>query len=255
MKNGIMEEVKDLGIVSEKQRERRRYISLLQLKHEPTNHMLKIHSDEAHKKTLHPEPDLWVTDFLKEAKDIFDEYPEITPSTIFQKYLDDEKNGINRIKWNVIPAEQYHNLLKRYMEMGEAARIPIDVVTEWFNKLKRNIVILYYLSYMYHRKEGFPFEIVPFETNDVIKAQLWIEINTNFYYWATFSNDGPAYSDQAFEKLFPLIREYNPRMSAGEVLILINRIIHVSHPRDKRSDFTECFIEGGRETCNKITNG
>lgn len=241
--------------ITEKQKERRRYITLLQLKHEPKNHMLLVHSDEAHEKTLHPEPDLYVTDFLKEAKDIFDEYPDITPSSIFKRYVDDEEKGIKRIQWDVIPAEQYKNLLERYMEMGEFARIPLDVVTGWFNKIKRNIVILYYLSYMYHRKYGFPFEIVPFETDNVIKAQLWLVVNTNFYGWATFSNRGPAYSDQGFEKLFPLLREYRPDMTAPEVLILINRIIHVSHPRDVESDFTECFIEGGRETCNKITNG
>ena len=242
-------------VIGEKLKERRRYIALLQLKHEPTNHMLLIHTDEAHKKTLHPEPDIYVTDFLKEARDVFDEYPDITSKSIFNRYLEDEKNGIKQIKWDVIPAEQYHNLLERYMEMGEFARIPLDVVTGWFNKIRKNIIILYYLSYMYHRKYGFPFEIVPFETTDIIKAQLWILTETNFYAWATFSNGGPAYSDQAFEKLFPLLREYRPDMSASEVLILINRIIHVSHPRDSKSDFAECFIEGGRETCNKITNG
>ena len=241
--------------ITEKQKERRKYIALLQLKHEPENHMLLIHSDQAHKKTLHPEPDLYVTDFLKEAKDIFDEYPDINPTSIFQRYLDDEEKGIHRIVWDVMPAEQYRNLLERYMEMGEFARIPKDVVDGWFRKIKRNIVILYYLSCMYHRKHDFPFEIVPFETTSIIKAQLWLFVETNFYNWATFSNGGPAYSDQGFEKLFPLLREYRADMRAPEVLILINRIIHVSHPRDIASDFTECFIEGGRETCNKITNG
>ena len=242
-------------VITEKQKERRKYLTLLQLKHEPTNHMLLVHSDEAHEKTLHPEPDLYVTDFLKEAKDIFDEYPAINPASIFQRYRDDEEKDIRRITWDAIPAEQYHNLLKRYMEMGEFARIPKDVVDGWFRKIKRNIVILYYLSYMYHRKYGFPFEIVPFETTSIIKAQLWLVVNTNFYSWATFSNGGPAYSDQAFEKLFPLLRQYKPEMTGDEVLILINRIIQVSHPRDTQSDFTECFIEGGREACNKITNG
>jgi hypothetical protein len=242
-------------VIGEKQKERRRYFALLRLKHESNNFMSLIHTDEAHKQTLNPEPGVVITDFLKKEKGIFDEYPELNPKSVFEKYEKDEENGVKRIKWDVIPAEQYHNLLRRYMEMGELARIPRDVVVGWFNKLKRNTVILYYISCIYHRKHDFPFEVVPFETDNVIEAQLWIYVNTNFYNWATFSNGGPAYSDRAFEQLFPLIKSYRENMTPEEILILINRIIQVSHPSQIDRDFTECFIEGGRETCNKITNG
>ena len=96
---------------------------------------------------------------------------------------------------------------------------------------------------------------MPIKTDNVIEAQMWIYINTNFYDWATFSNGREAFTDRAFEQLFPLIKTYNENMSPEEILILINRIIQVSHPAQKERDFTECFIEGGRKSCDKITNG
>ena len=241
-------------VIGEKQKERRRYIALLKIKHESDSVLSLFHNDRAHKRLLNY-PGAEITDFLKQEKAIFDEYPDITPKTIFERYEKDEENGINRIKWDVIPAEQYHNLLTRYMEMGEFARIPGDVVTGWFKKIKRNTIILYYLSYIFHRKYGFPFEVVPIKTDNVIEAQMWIYINTNFYDWATFSNGREAFTDRAFEQLFPLIKTYNENMSPEEILILINRIIQVSHPTQKERDFTECFIEGGRKSCDKITNG
>lgn len=217
--------------------------------------MNTIHSPEAHKKCLHPDVNVFITDFLTEAKDIFDEYPEISPTSIFERYQNDEKNGVKRIVYDVIPAEQYRNLLKRYVEMGEFARIPKDVVVSWYNKIKRNTVILYYISYMYHRKWGFPFEIIPFETDDVEEAQKWIMTKTNFYRWAVFSNGAPGYADRPFEQLFPILREYREDMTPEQVLILVNRLIQVSHPAGRFRDFSECFIEGGRKTCDSITNG
>lgn len=241
--------------ISEEEKSHRRRVAEMIYKHSQDSFMQLIHNDEAHKRTLNPEEGVVIPDFFKEAKDVFDEYPDISAMSIFERYLDDEKNGVRKIKWDVIPAGQYKLLLERYMDMGEYARIPLGVVSEWFKKLKRNTVILYYLSYMCHRKHGFPFEIVPIETDSVPEAQLWLFVNTNFYSWAKFSTGAQAYSDRAFGQLFKCIRGYKDDMSPEEVLVLINRMIHVSHPRDWTADISECFIEGGRETCNKITNG
>ena len=242
-------------IIGDKEKERRTRLLSLIVKHDQGNFMSLIHNEEAHKICLNPDPGVHITDFFVKAKDIFDEYPGISAKVIFNWYLEDEKNGVKRIKWDVIPVEQYANLLQRYMEMGEFARIPRDVVYGWYQKIKRNVVILYYLSYMYYRKYGFPFEIVPFETTDTIKAQMWLVINTNFYSWARFENGGVAYTDRAFEELFPLLREYRDDMTAGEILILINKLIHVVHMRSKVSDISLAFIEGGVKSCDKITNG
>lgn len=235
--------------------DRKKYQLSVMVKHGQNNFMFLIHNDEAHEKCLNPEPGVHITDFFVKAKDIFDEYPGISAKAIFDRYLEDEKNGVRRITWDVIPAEQYKNLLQRYMEMGDFARIPRDVVYQWYGKIKRNTVILYYLSYMYHRKYGFPFEIVPIETDNVMEAQTWLMLNTNFYSWAKFEGGGEAYTDRAFEELFPLLREYRDDMTAGEILVLINKLIHVVHIRSGVSDFSLAFIEGGRKACDKISNG
>ena len=224
-------------------------------KHSKDDFMSLIHTEEAHKKCLNPEPDVYITNCFERYKDIFDEFPEITAKSIFERYLDDEKNKKARIEWDVIPAKQYHNLLKRYMEMGDAARIPMYVVLPWFNLIKRNTVILYYISYIHYRKDGFPFEIIPFETTSVEKAQMWLLTRTNFYSWARFKNGSYGYIDRPFESLFDIMKEYNENMAPEQVLILINRMLQVSHPAAGYRDFTECFIEGGRKTCDKITNG
>ena len=242
-------------IIGSKESARRKKAAELLYESTQDDFMRVMHNEEAHKKCLNPDPSYHVTDCLNLYKDIFDQYPDISPKTIFERYLKDEENKVRRLKYDVIPAEQYHNLLKRYMEMGEQARIPMDVVVSWYNKIKRNTVILYYITYMYHRKEGFPFEIIPFETTNPVEAQIWLYSNTNFYDWATFSNGQPGFTDRAFEQLFPILKEYRENMTAGEILILVNRLLQVSHPLIKLRDFSECFIEGGRKTCDRITNG
>ena len=247
--------------VSEKERNRRLDRITKLIKYMGNSPLFLIHTEKAHEKVLNEgvmagtkevRP---VTDFFKEAKDIFNEYPKINAKTIFERYLEDDKNGVKRIKWDLIPAAQYHNLLKRYMEMGEFARVPRNIVSEWYGKIKKNTVILYYLSYMFHRKHGFPFEIVPFKTEDPMKAQIWILTETNFYNWATFENGVEAWTDMAFEDLFPLLKEYREDMTPEEILILINKLIHVIHIRSNLSDISLAFIEGGVKMCDKITNG
>jgi len=241
-------------IIGDKEAERRLKFVSMAFKHTKDNFMSLIHTDEAHKECLHPEPDVFIVDCFEKYKSIFDEYPEISAKSIFERYLNDEKNRKRRIEWDVIPAEQYHNLLKRYMEMGEGARIPMNTVLSWFNTIKRNTVILYYISYMHYRKKGFPFEIIPFETTNVQKSQMWLVTRTNFYEWAKFKNGAYGYIDRPFEALFNIMKEYNESMSPEQVLVLINRMLQVSHPASGYRDFTECFIEGGRKTCNKIAN-
>ena len=74
---------------------------------------------------------------------------------------------------------------------------------------------------MFHRKQGFPFEIVPIKTNNPVEAQLWLYLDTNFYKWATFETGKYAYTDLGVEKLFPLLKEYRDDMTGEELLILV----------------------------------
>jgi hypothetical protein len=67
----------------------------------------------------------------------------------------------------------------------------------------------------------------------------------------SFSNGQFIASDSGLPALSKLVRKLIPEKDINKILVLINRILDVTH---YRSDLAELFIEGGSETLDKISN-
>ena len=83
---------------------------------------------------------------LNDYVDTYAVYEEIDAYTIFQEFLNDQRNGIKTKQWPQIPAQQYYNLLQRYMSMGNYSHIPEYPIRDWMKLVIRNSVTLEVLT-------------------------------------------------------------------------------------------------------------
>lgn len=183
----------------------------------------------------------------------YEDFPE---GDLLYEFKDDKENGIGQRKWSVIPAEQYENLLKRYMSAAtpELARIPKNVVDRWFEDiiLKNTIAIEYITAFAGH-SQWFPVD----EVNDCFGKDFhgyddgseFLD-RIGFYDWCKLPDGSDAWTDFGLSPIYKIVQEYRPDMEGYEVLLLINRVLDVWH---HRGDLSSAFIEGGKSTCDKIS--
>ena len=160
-------------------------------------------------------------------------------------------------RWDLIPAEQYGNLLKRFMDDPATARIPDNVVTGWLGIIFKNICETIAITKLFWRGRDFPFETVrkvfpdapPKDDEYAMMAYL---DELGFYDWAVVEKTGPAWSDVGFMFIYRILKTYNERMSPEEKLVLINRCLDVTHIRGSMAGY---FVEGGKRTCDAISKG
>jgi len=189
-----------------------------------------------------------------------------------------------KITFNLLPKEQYHNALIEFMKYGKFMRFPDKYILEWKELLLHNIAKLYILTQI-HGHESFPFDTfydvfdynhkTGEENNGEFSrwAKKMNKINnteeyTKLYNWGTvyefmdkvydidnltpqFTNGHYVLSDYATEPLKKLGTELAKTDSPEEIIVLINRILDVTH---QRSDIAEIFIEGGSESLERISN-
>ena len=184
-----------------------------------------------------------------------DALENISAYEILREFRENMEHGIGRKHWALIPANQYHNLLKRYMSMGDAARIPESTVRSWFRIIINNTVTLSCLTSLYGHSSYFPIEDVleVFEDVDIDDYHTASEFldEQGFYKWAVLPDGTWACSDYGLEPLFQIFNEYNDNSTPEETLILINRCLDVGH---YRGDLASAFIEGGSRACSRISN-
>lgn len=185
---------------------------------------------------------------------VYDVYEDYTASDLLYEFLRDKEAGIPQKRWNLIPAQQYHNLLKRYMENPMMARIPKNVVQGWFeNIIMRNAVSIEYITQLAGHSEYFPsddMDIVFGEPMDYSEGSKKLD-EEGFYDWCKLPDGSDGWSDYGIGPIFKVIKEYDPSMEAGEILILINRVLDIAHCR---GDLASAFIQGGSYSCNYISN-
>ena len=164
----------------------------------------------------------------------------------------DSKDEVKQ--WDFIPAEQYHNLLKRYMDDPIGARIPDNVVTDWIRIIYRNLAQIISIEKLFGRLKNFPYD----DVEDVLgklsepgKLRLGMGLlsGTGFYKWAVLPSEHPGWSDFGFFDIYTILKEYRDDMEPGEKLILVNRCLDVTHYRGYMEEY---FLEGGRGTSEKI---
>lgn len=190
------------------------------------------------------------------VEEAFEEYRQ---EDLLTEFLSDKENGVKEKKWSVIPKEQYHNILKRYMELGEMAKIPDSIINGWIE----DIIIPNALSILYITEFAGHSEYVPIEAvEDVFGSKFYDNYSSDydgmsdfleeigFYDWCTLPDGSNAWSDFGINPIFQLINSYEGCESVEEKLILINRVLDIAH---QRGDLASAFIEGGRKSCEHIS--
>lgn len=179
----------------------------------------------------------------------------VTPSSLFSKFEEDKKNKITFKKWNVIQPQQYKNILFRYMTMGENAKIPMDLLDDWFlGIIVKNTAELQTFSDIFGHSDYCPFDVLnqflgkKVTNKDEIKEELK---KIGFKSWALLPDGVEAFSDFGMNQIWEIISEYHQNMLLDELLCLINRAINVIH---QRSDLSVLFIKGGKRACSEISN-
>lgn len=179
-------------------------------------------------------------------------YQTYTPERLLLMFMNDENE---RRKWDLIPAEQYHNLLKRYMEDPISARIPDNIVTDWVMLICKNLAQVISTEKLYARTSVFPYDdvrkvfgFVP--EPEEIKSTMCMLSATGFYNWSLSPKKKPAWNDWGFPKVYEILKEYREDMDPGDKLILVNRCLDVLHGRGYMAEY---FLEGGNTTSDKIS--
>lgn len=183
-------------------------------------------------------------------------YEEYTPYDFLQDFLEDRCKGVKKRHWNLIPAQQYHNLLKRYMDSPQMARIPDSVVSSWFkNIIIPNAIAVEYITEFAGHSRYFPSEDFEFAFGEDVPSDFSNACNylndLGFFEWCTLPDGSDGWSDYGLEPLFKLICQYDDNADPGDKLILINRCLDVTH---QRGDLSSAFIEGGKYSCDRISN-
>lgn len=197
---------------------------------------------------------------LKESSDYIDDIisdliDETDTYALYNQFIEDKKNGVARIRFTLIPKEQYRNLLVRYMSSPETARIPENVVKDWFeNIIIKNSCIINTFNSLFGHSSHFPGEELADvtgmpELDNYNNGSEYLE-KIGFYDWATLPDGSDAISDYGLQPLFEIVKEYRPNSTPEEILVLINRALDVYHCR---GDLASAFIEGGSRTCSQIS--
>lgn len=213
---------------------------------------------------LHPViPNVKTKKKLNESiQDIYnmqEDFDEFGVSSLLSEFFRDKKRGITKKQWDLIPAQQYQNLLTRYMQDPITARIPDNIVYDWFEKVVKNAFDIEYITELAGHSQYFPYEEVQeefdswigekYEITDYMSGYEALEAE-GFYDWCSLPDGSDGWSDYGIEPIFNELSYYKPNMPAGDLLVLINRVLHIGHCR---GDLASAFIEGGSRSCSEIS--
>ena len=199
---------------------------------------------------------------LNESADwgpVQDAWEEYSCTDLLWEFLDDKRTGRAHKHWDVIPAEQYHNLLRRYMENPSMARTP-NIVKEWMEKIIiKNTLSIEYITQLAGHSSNFPFDDCESVFGEEIAKNFgydfyeWFEYldNLGFYEWCSLPDGSDGWSDYGVKPIYKILNEYDYGTSPEDTLILINRVLDVYHCR---GDLASAFIQGGSHSCDYISN-
>jgi len=196
---------------------------------------------------------------------IADVYENVDVYTVLMDFKNAPKGS--KQYWNLINPSQYNRALQDYMQNGEAMRFPERIVDEWVELIMRNSLQLQanteisgHSSYFPEDdfREVFEDEYEQWCTNKGIEPDYSFESCYDFLYergwddYAVAPDGRDAISDYGLKPLGNILNEYNPSMSVGEKLILVNRCLDVWH---HRGDLASMFIKGGSKVLTQISAG
>ena len=190
----------------------------------------------------------------KKAEPFWEYYEKYSPERLLLQF---KESKTDKKEWELIPFEQYHNLLKRYMKDPICARIPDSIVTNWIKIICKNLAQVISIEKLSGRCAKFPFDAIEKVYNITLRkneeCNIAISMNTlsysGFYEWAVSPEDNPAWNDWGFKKVHDILANYREDMEPGDKLILIDRCLNVVHGRGPMAEY---FIEGGRKSLDII---
>lgn len=191
---------------------------------------------------------------LTENYYFYDEMEDFPISDLMQEFLSNKEHGIATKHWDVIPAQQYLNLLIRFTDNPATARIPGDIVHGWFRDIIiRNTISIEYITELAGHTRYFPSEDLEYVFDKEGDYDYWSEYldGIGFYDWCKLPDGSDAWSDYGLEPIARIVSQYDPSMEPEEVLVLINRVLDVYH---QRGDLASAFIEGGTGTLTRISS-
>jgi len=202
---------------------------------------------------------------LKEEKEYYNwwENESLAVSNVLLQFLEDKEHNINRQKWSLIPAEQYKNALIEFMRYGKFMRFPSKYIYDWEKIIINNTMQLYGNTVLSGHDNFFPYDevldILGFErdndeynklSNNFKEMSKYLN-KLGFYDYSIAPDGSDAISDYGLEPIFKLLNELEESNTPEKKIVVINKILDVWH---HRGDMSSMFIEGGRNTLNKISN-
>jgi hypothetical protein len=214
---------------------------------------------------------------LRENISSIEDFNEILIHLPYEILLDIK--GGTKIRFKPIPPLQYTRALQEFMKYGELIRFPARLIYKWKELILYNIAKLEVINSINGHDSNFPsddfLDIFDYdeerggegygefsrwlETQDEYDNRYDYSASAEFLYdvykyndiLPSFSNGQFIASDSGLPALSKLVRKLIPEKDINKILVLINRILDVTH---YRSDLAELFIEGGSETLDKISN-
>ena len=199
---------------------------------------------------------------LNENQDLIDDFEDTIGNAVpdvLDDFDRDKANGIARMSWNIIDPVQYKKALELFMEQGPALfRFPDSIIDGWLKGAISNIYRLEATTALYGHTDWFPtydvadhYDIDISEIDDQYGYLVEYLDKIGFYDWAVLPDGTWACSDYGFKQYDPILREYSSNLTAGQKLIMLNRIIDVHHCR---GNLSSAFIKGGAAACDAISN-
>lgn len=157
-----------------------------------------------------------------------------------------ESNGIHRdgqydLFMNQDEVDEYDNYLEEYEKRKKFERYA--ELAERYNKSAIN-------------NYGIQTDNIGVNVDDCViyreKDMITVLDDIGLYDWMKMPDGSYAWSDYGLSPIYELLNKYNDSLSPEEILVLINKILDVYH---QRGDLSSIFIQGGRETLSKISNG
>ena len=216
---------------------------------------------------------------LRENISSIDDFNEIL-TTLPYEILSDIKHK-QKVSFHPIPPLQYTRALQEFMKYGELFRFPARIIYKWKELILYNIAQLDVINSINGHSSYFPndefLDVFDYEEERGGEGHgdfsVWLEnseeygLGDRYNYSAVsvylsdvvkcddvlplFTNGRYMISDFGLPVLLKLADKLIPEQDPNKILVLINRILDVTHPR---SDLAELFIDGGSETLSRISN-
>lgn len=161
----------------------------------------------------------------------------------------------------------YEKALSEFVKFGYISKFPEKYIYQWIGIIMKNTATLRACTEIAGHDMYFPIEAlvdVFFEGDEEKFENYKTENNLSddddaydmfcdengIYDKLKLPDGSDAWSDFGIGPLEELINQYNRNMKSEEVLVLINKILDVTH---QRGDLASIFIEGGSKSLTKIS--